>query len=567
MANPKPKPKPFILPALEANEKKALKKFNETGVISPLLIPRFDQRGKFRIQIEMNKRGSDKTLELIKKVRDITLPLEKIASSTTSGGKILHTGFYDEDSLKIETDWETIEGPIHLHLCEKISLPNLITCCGTISASNTKAFLAPNLETSHSIDLTEVQELNLPKLKKIIGDLSTNATAVLLPSLREIDGSISAKDTEVFDASELEKAGSIYLLSTKKINFPNLKTLRGGFTSNAKVFLAPKLTIAANLNINGCDCLDLSSLKTIEDQADFLPSRPDIIYPINLPALEAVHEIVALWADSLTLPSLKKVGLGIRGSSSLKRLLVPDQIPLHKLYISDELLASLKEARIPRLKTACETTLVAEPPRISAFVTTETEGHTADCTFWVKIKETKTAEEAAATFRHAKVEVKKAGGNWQDNWVGVRTLCPIPVLNEPNNWEIPCRIKVFLSGKTIDAARRELDKLYQDITTCWDNGTEKGEYQQICSSGKWSFSIRESKAGELCWDERRQPRDPWGKIWQRQPNLYPWEEIKSSDSLEEAIAKAKIIYRDSVMLLENWEIKNILSTTHPNYCE
>ena len=35
----------------------------------------------------------------------------------------------------------------------------------------------------------------------------------------------------------------------------------------------------------------------------------------------------------------------------------------------------------------------------------------------------------------------------------------------------------------------------------------------------------------------------------------------------EAIAKAKIIYRDSVMPLENWEIKNILSTTHSNYCE
>jgi hypothetical protein len=65
----------------------------------------------------------------------------------------------------------------------------------------------------------------------------------------------------------------------------------------------------------------------------------------------------------------------------------------------------------------------------------------------------------------------------------------------------------------------------------------------------------------------RLTRDPWGKIWQRQPNLYPWEEIKSSDSLEEAIAKAKIIYRDSVMSLENWELKNILSTTHPNYCE
>jgi len=563
----KPKSKPFILPTLEAAEKKALKKFNETGVISPLLIPRFDQMGKFRIQIEMNKRGSDKILELIKKIRDFVLPLEKIASSTTSGGKILHTGFYDEDSLETEADWETIEGPIHLHLCEKISLPNLITCCGAISASSTKAFLAPNLETSRSIDLTEVQELNLPKLKKIIGDLSTNATAVLLPSLREIDGSISAKDTEVFEASELEMAGSIYIPSTKKINLPNLKTLRGGFTSGAKVFLAPKLTIAANLHINGCDCLDLSSLKTIEDQAAFSPSLYDTIYSINLPVLEAAHEIVALNVESLTLPSLKKVGLGISGHPGLKRLLLPDQIPLHKLYIPDEILASLKEARIPRLKAAGETTLFAEPPRISAFATTKTEGHTADCTFWVKIKETKTAEEAATTFRHAKVEVKKAGGNWQNNWVGVRTLRPTPVPNEPDNWEIPCRIKVFLSGESIDAARRELDKLYQDITTCWDNGIEKSEYQQICVSGAWSFSIRESKAGELFWDERSKPRDPWGNIWQRQPNLYPWEEIKSSDSLEEAIAKAKIIYRDSVMPLENWEIKNILSTTHPNYCE
>lgn len=85
--------------------------------------------------------------------------------------------------------------------------------------------------------------------------------------------------------------------------------------------------------------------------------------------------------------------------------------------------------------------------------------------------------------------------------------------------------------------------------------------------GAWSFSIRESKAGELYEDERRKPHDPWGNLWQRQPNLYPWEEIKSSDSLEEAIAKAKIIYRDSVMPLENCEFKNILLNTHPNYNE
>ncbi len=71
--------------------------------------------------------------------------------------------------------------------------------------------------------------------------------------------------------------------------------------------------------------------------------------------------------------------------------------------------------------------------------------------------------------------------------------------------------------------------------------------------------------GELNWDERSKPRDPWGKIWQRQPNLYPWEEIQTSDTLEEAIAKAKIIYKDSVMPLEKWELKNILSHTHPNF--
>lgn len=139
-----------------------------------------------------------------------------------------------------------------------------------------------------------------------------------------------------------------------------------------------------------------------------------------------------------------------------------------------------------------------------------------------------------------------------------------PVEGEEDTWMIPCQLKVFLSGKSIDAARRELDKLYPDITTCWDNGIVKSEDQQICL-GFSGFSIRESHSGELNWDERRKPREPWGNIWQRQPDLYPWEGIQASDSLEEAIDKAKTIYEDFVMPLSKWELKYILSATHPNF--
>lgn len=558
-------PQPFVLPDLEANEKKALTKFNETGEVSPLLMHRFDQNGKFRLTIDKNKRGHEKTLELVKAIKDFNLPAEKVSSTTPTGGKILNTGFYDKDSLQVEADWEVIKGGIMLHLAKSASFPNLVTCGGLIRARSAQVFLAPNLEESHGIDLPDAEEINIPKLKKIVGSLSTNAVTIILPSLAIIDGSIDAKSTKVFEAPNLEKAWSIDLLHTKKLEFPKLKEVRGILQSMAKVLLAPKLLSVGDLSANGCDGLDLSSLKKVERTARFSNLSGTIISDLCLPALEEVDEIAALKVESLKVPSLKKVGLGIAGYSSLKDFVVPDHIPLKQLYITDELLASIKEARIPRLQKAGETTLIAEEPKISPSPVTRTDGHTADCTFWVRIKNTGTAEDAATVLRHSKVEVKSEGGYGQSNWLGVRCLRPTPSEGEENTWEIPCRIKVFLSGKSIDAARRELDKFYQDITTCWDNGIEKSEDQQICRSGAWSFSIRESHMGELNWDERSKPRDPWGKIWQRQPNLYPWEEIQTSDSLEEAIAKAKIIYKDSVMPLEKWELKNILSHTHPNF--
>jgi len=555
---------PFTLPDLEAKEKKALKKFNETGEISPALMHRFDQNGRFCITIDSNKRGHEKTLELVKAIQDYTLPAEKISSTTPTGGRILHTGFYEKESLEVDADWEVIKGGIILHLVKSASFPNLITCEGLISARSAKVFLAPNLEESHGIELPDAEEINFPKLKRICGNLSTNAKTVLLPSLTVIDGSIDAKSTKVFKAPNLKKAWSIDLLDTQKLELPDLKEVRGGFQSNANVLFAPKLTSVGNLSANGCDGLDLSSLKKIEWTATF-SNLSRTISEACLPALEEVDEIAALKVESLKVPSLKKVGLGIAGYSSLKDLVVPDHIPLKQLYVPDELLASIKEARVPRLQKAGETTLVAEESRKSLFPATATEGHTADCTFWVRIKETSTAEDAARAFRHSKVEVKSEGGYGQSNWLGVRCLRPTSAEGEENTWEIPCRIKVFLSGKSIDAARRELDKLYPAVTTCWENGIVKSEDQQICRSGAWSFSIRQSRTGELNWDERSKPRDPWGNIWQRQPNLYPWEEIQTSDSLEEAIAKAKIIYKDSVMPLEKWELENILSGTHPNF--
>lgn len=571
-------PQPFVLPDLEANEKKALKKFNETGEVSPLLMHRFDQNGKFRLTIDKNKRGHEKTLELVKAIKDFNLPAEKVSSTTPTGGKILNTGFYDKDSLQVAADWEVIKGGIMLHLAKSASFPNLVTCGGLIRARSAQVFLAPNLEESHGIELPDAEEINIPKLKRIGGSLSTNATTIILPSLAIIDGSIDAKSTKVFEAPNLEKAWSIDLLHTKKLEFPKLKEVRGILQSMAKVLLAPKLLSVGDLSANGCDGLDLSSLKKVERTARFSNLSGTIISELCLPALEEVDEIAALKVESLKVPSLKKVGLGIAGYSSLKDFVVPDHIPLKQLYITDELLASIKEARIPRLQKAGETTLIAEEPKISLFPGTRTEGYTADCTFWARVEKTKTAKEAATTFRHAKFEVKAEGGGGRDNWLGVRCLHPMllqsaqvfmngvtrPVEGEEDTCMIPCQLKVFLSGKSIDAARRELDKLYPDITTCWDNGIVKSEDQQICL-GFWGFSIRESHSGELNWDERRKPREPWGNIWQRQPDLYPWEGIQASDSLEEAIDKAKTIYEDFVMPLSKWELKYILSATHPNF--
>ena len=567
MSTTNEKPNPYVLPELEANEKKALKKFNETGEVSPVLLSRFDQNGKFRVQIDMNKRGADKTLDLIKAIREITLAPENISTTSTEGIKTLHTGFYDKESLEINADWDVIEGPIRLHLCQKANFPNLKKCLGKIEACNAKTFLAPKIEEAQSIELSVAEELSLPALKKMTGSLRTNAASILLPNITEIEGSIEAKETKVFEAPNLQKAGSIDLLDTKRIEFPNLKTIRGGFQSYAKTLLAPKLTSTTRLSINGSDKHDLSELKSVEHQI-VLSGMGGTIPFVNLPALEEVDEISALKVESLHVPSLKKVGYGIAGYSSLKELVVPDEIPLKKLYITDELLASIKASRIPKLQAAGKTTLVAEPPRVSAFQTSKSEGHTAECTFWVTIKDTKTAEEAANTLRHAKIEIKSGSGFvGQSNWIGVRALPPTPVENETNTWEIPCLIKVFLSGKTIDAARKELDKLYQDITTRWDNGITKSDDQQVCRSGAWGFSIRESNPGELYWDERSKPRDPWGNVWQRQPNLYPWEEIQATDSLEEAIAKAKIIYNDASLELLGWELKRILAPTHPEFEE
>jgi hypothetical protein len=179
--------------------------------------------------------------------------------------------------------------------------------------------------------------------------------------------------------------------------------------------------------------------------------------------------------------------------------------------------------------------------------------YTAHCRFPIYIKAT-TKEEAEDIFRASKISVIGKYNMSASNWRGVYHLPASPSEYE-GKWSIPCYIKVFFDAVDVNGARKKLDELYVDVKTCWDNGIEKDEGSQMCSTCAWSFNILPSINSELGYTARNTPSWPWNKVWQRQLEVEDDHILSPADSVE--IGTNKILSQYNQPLLP-WEVSYIL---------
>jgi len=283
--------KPFVLPNLEASEKKDIKKFNETGSLPNGLLRRFDQHGRFRYYIDRYDTQSDALNQLIPKIRQHQLSPEEISSKNEKGERVLHTGLYENNAETISGDWDIIEGPIHV-TCKEVSLPNVKRFL-SLSGKEIEKIEIPQLRECYSLYMPDIRELHLPELEIIRGQLQTLGVSNLFaPKLKTVDSDISCRGTEGINLDSLEKVANLIILPLK---------------STIDLVSLPKLTTARELS------------------------------------LRHVKEFYA--------PAIKDLSLGILGTS-LEKITIPDEIPFTKLEVPEALFSILREERRQRKAAA-----------------------------------------------------------------------------------------------------------------------------------------------------------------------------------------------------------------------
>lgn len=296
----------------------AVKEFEKTREINPILYPYFAQDGKwwgFSQQIKESKWEPEsvqkgwKELQMNVKLKKAILKDNQIQDIDSKGNQYLKTSYVErgkENKEKTLTlDYYQISGSLVLKSSE-INAPNLKILGGDFRPLRICQLRAPKLEeVSGDIQIEEMKEILAPNLWKVGGNFSSESSAPLPPKLREIGGTLSIKNSYHVSLPELESVGHLlYCKIAISLEIPKLKWAGKIEAPYIKNFYAPELThIDGNLRLRA-DQFDCPKLKHIEGHLDLKATRG-----LKSPKLESIGgNLKTPHIQKILCPKLRKIG-------------------------------------------------------------------------------------------------------------------------------------------------------------------------------------------------------------------------------------------------------------------
>ncbi len=235
--------------------KAALLAYVKTGEIADVLLPGFDQRGRWSEQSPISLDSG----EAEDRLRSVVLPVSRRSTVNPDGERILLTSYILKRPTKKpchEIPWHEIRGLIHIESKKEVIAPNLRRI-----ASRYKAYIIgpslilPELRTATSVWFI-VEKLTIPSLETV-GEASFSTSNLTAPSLRtavllEIQYVVTAQ-LPVLQTVDL----GIFGLCVLNFHAPNLETVnsKGNWPfciafSFATSFYAPKLRTNGRCAVN-----------------------------------------------------------------------------------------------------------------------------------------------------------------------------------------------------------------------------------------------------------------------------------------------------------------------------
>lgn len=201
--------------------------YQETGVISDLMLTYFDQNGKLLHEYEFPRKSDPQTQIILKSIR---IPEDRLTSTDESGMVTLHSSFYITDKPRsTEVNLHRICGDLRILRAKHLIAPTL-TEIGGILAANGWTIELPVLRhvgfLSHARTANKFdpengwqRELTLPELVSA-GTINPDVHFLNLPKLETVSGDFVGFPSKRINAPNLRFVGGKLTILHSEVNFP-----------------------------------------------------------------------------------------------------------------------------------------------------------------------------------------------------------------------------------------------------------------------------------------------------------------------------------------------------------
>ena len=230
---------------------KATKHYTISGEILDLLIPYFDQCGRWVGDSRCWKRRTVNAANI--RMARASLPAAR-RTCRLRAGLCLLTSYVSSQSTPVMMPWCEVAGSIRVSKHSSITAPNLRAVGGHIVTHTRSIVRLPNLrEVGGCLSALFTSDLHAPRLKHVGGNLlvygiklpalETVGKRLLMrwtfevsaPRLRSVGGNLDVHVAATLDAPNLRSVGGHLNMSrlTKKVSVPVLETIGGNFHAKA----------------------------------------------------------------------------------------------------------------------------------------------------------------------------------------------------------------------------------------------------------------------------------------------------------------------------------------------
>jgi hypothetical protein len=239
----------------------AIAHFESTGEIQEILLPGFDQRGRWTYSFSVE--GVEEAL--FEKLAGTKLDPVRLTNTNVSGETTLLCSFVDESEVAVAIPYHHVKGEIVIHnagtfdapmllsvgermvsICAmEFRIPKLQSVGGALEAQSAVKFNAPNLQSVGGWLCAQVAgEFHAPKLQSVGGGLDAGvAKKFHIPQLQVVEKGLDAGSALNFDAPDLQSVGGdLNAGSAVQFNAPKLESVGGDLIDyDAEDFCAPNL--------------------------------------------------------------------------------------------------------------------------------------------------------------------------------------------------------------------------------------------------------------------------------------------------------------------------------------